>query len=193
MTGNEFRKLRRVPPTAVDRGYRVGLEITIEGLDDAVGNRRNASSKDCRSWRWECGSSRRNRREHANGLQSENAESPRVSSFRGFYWNGAEFWQGLRAGGYAEEQSQRPEGKAGGKVAEEIKAGDVQVSQKEVVSGGNKADEFRPKSEAQADDKSLTVGEYYRDWIERRKPPFVRPGLHHDYGSAVSPLYPSEL
>ena len=46
---------------------------------------------------------------------------------------------------------------------------------------GNKADEFRPKSEAQADDKSLTVGEYYRDWIERRKPPFVRPGLHHDY------------
>ena len=25
------------------------------------------------------------------------------------------------------------------------------------------------------------MGEYYRDWIERRKPPFVRPGLHHDY------------
>jgi len=39
----------------------------------------------------------------------------------------------------------------------------------------------RRKGEPKADDKSLTVGEYYRDWIERRKPPFVRPGLHHDY------------
>ena len=47
-----------------------------------------------------------------------------------------------------------------------------------------------------ADDRNLTVGEYYRDWIERRKPPFVRPGLHHDYvcqfGQYVLPNFETE-
>ena len=42
---------------------------------------------------------------------------------------------------------------------------------------GNRAKLFKPKVET----KPKTVGEFYRDWIERRKPPFVRPGLHYDY------------
>src|SRR5437016_3696259 len=44
---------------------------------------------------------------------------------------------------------------------------------------GNKAELFRPKVEVES--KPKTVGEFYRGWIERKKPPFVRPGLHYDY------------
>ena len=44
---------------------------------------------------------------------------------------------------------------------------------------GNKAHLFRPKDEIKS--KEITVGEFYRGWIERKKPPFVRPGLHYDY------------
>lgn len=41
---------------------------------------------------------------------------------------------------------------------------------------GNRAEQFKPKEEP-----PKTVGEFYRGWIERKKPPFVRPGLHYDY------------
>jgi hypothetical protein len=44
---------------------------------------------------------------------------------------------------------------------------------------GNKAHFFKPKNEGE--NKTKTVGEFYRDWIELKKPPFVRPGLHYDY------------
>jgi hypothetical protein len=94
-----------------------------------------------------------------------------------FYWNGREFWQGT---GWRDTPKNRAkaEGKAV-EITEEIKAGEFKYLK--WFPDGNKADEFRPKSEAKADDKSLTVGEYYRDWIARRTPPIVRPGLHHDY------------
>jgi len=41
---------------------------------------------------------------------------------------------------------------------------------------GNKADQFRPNQE-----EPKTVGEDYAEWIERKKPPFVRPALERDY------------
>jgi len=41
---------------------------------------------------------------------------------------------------------------------------------------GNKADQFRPKKE-----EPMTVGKFYREWIERKKPPVVRKGLERDY------------
>ena len=94
-----------------------------------------------------------------------------------FYWNGREFWQGTDWRDTAKNRT-KAEGKAV-EITEEIKAGTFDYLK--WFPDGNKADEFRPKIDGQADDKSLTVGEYYRDWIERRKPPFVRPGLHHDY------------
>jgi len=93
-----------------------------------------------------------------------------------FYWNGGEFWQGT---GWRDTPKNRA--KAEGKaleITDEIKAGTF--SYLKWFPEGNKADEFRPRNEVQAGAKDLTVGEYYRDWIERRKPPFVRPGLHHD-------------
>jgi len=41
---------------------------------------------------------------------------------------------------------------------------------------GNRAEELKPKTAA-----PKTIGEYYRIWIERKKPPLVRPGLERDY------------
>ena len=44
---------------------------------------------------------------------------------------------------------------------------------------GNSAELFRPKDKSAALKK--TVGEFFAEWIETKKPPFIRPGLHHDY------------
>ena len=44
---------------------------------------------------------------------------------------------------------------------------------------GNRADQFRPKEQKSA--VVITVGEFFKEWIERKKPPFARPGLHYDY------------
>jgi Arm DNA-binding domain/Phage integrase SAM-like domain len=41
---------------------------------------------------------------------------------------------------------------------------------------GNRAEELGPKTTP-----PKTLGEYYRIWIERKKPPVVRPGLERDY------------
>ena len=62
-------------------------------------------------------------------------------------------------------------------INEEMEAGTFQYLK--WFPNGNRAHEFKPK--ASTDNSSVTVGEYYREWIERRKPPFVRPGLHYDY------------
>ena len=93
-----------------------------------------------------------------------------------FYWNGREFWQGT---GWKDTPRNRvkAEGKAV-EITEEIKARAFNYLR--WFPEGNKAHEFKPKSETEATSKSLTVGEYYRDWIERKKPN-VRPGLHYDY------------
>ena len=64
-------------------------------------------------------------------------------------------------------------------ISEEMQAGTFEYLR--WFRNGNRAHEFRPNSETNAKPESITVGLYYRDWIERRKPPFVRPGLHHDY------------
>lgn len=44
---------------------------------------------------------------------------------------------------------------------------------------GNKAELFRPPSATTT--KQQTVGEFFKTWIERKKPPLVRPVLHYDY------------
>jgi hypothetical protein len=62
-------------------------------------------------------------------------------------------------------------------MSEEIKDGTFDYVKR--FPEGNKAHFFKPKNESEI--KTKTVGEFYRDWIERKKPPFVRPGLHYDY------------
>lgn len=44
---------------------------------------------------------------------------------------------------------------------------------------GNKAELFRPPSATTT--KQQTVNEFFKTWIELKKPPFVRPVLHYDY------------
>jgi integrase len=93
------------------------------------------------------------------------------------FWDGRESWEGTR---WKDTPKNRLKAEADAlRISEEMERGEFDYLK--WFPDGNKADEFRPKSQSQADDKSLTVGEYYRDWIERRKPPIVRPGLHHDY------------
>jgi len=93
------------------------------------------------------------------------------------FWDGRDSWEGTR---WKDTSKNRLKAEADAlRISEEMERGDFDYLK--WFPDGNKADEFRPKGEAQANDKSLTVGEYYRDWIERRKPPFVRPGLHYDY------------
>ena len=93
------------------------------------------------------------------------------------YWNGRELSQGTDWRDTPKNRT-KAEGRAL-EISEEIDAGTFEYLK--WFPKGNKAHEFRPQIEAQAHEKNLTVGKYYRDWIERRKPPFVRPGLHHDY------------
>jgi integrase len=45
---------------------------------------------------------------------------------------------------------------------------------------GNRADEFKPK-QPMIDNKPLTVRQFYEEWIEKKKPPFVRLSLQRDY------------
>src|SRR5437870_5378746 len=67
-----------------------------------------------------------------------------------FYWNGREFWQGTDWKDTKKNRT-KAEGKAV-EITEEIKAGTFDYLK--WFPEGNKADEFRPKSEAKADDKS---------------------------------------
>jgi len=94
-----------------------------------------------------------------------------------FYWNGREFWQGTDWKDTPKNRT-KAEGKAV-EITEEIKGG--AFSYLKWFPNGNKADDFRPKNENQIKPENVTVGAFYREWIERRKPPFVRPGLHYDY------------
>ena len=46
---------------------------------------------------------------------------------------------------------------------------------------GNRADEFRPKDTTPAENEPVTVQKFYEEWIEKKKPPFVRVGLQRNY------------
>ncbi len=47
---------------------------------------------------------------------------------------------------------------------------------------GNKAHEFKPRDNAPPlESKPITVRKFYEEWIEKKKPPFVRVSLQRDY------------
>jgi integrase len=95
-----------------------------------------------------------------------------------FYWNGREFWQGT---GWIDTSKNRT--KAEGKaleITEEIKAGAFNYLK--WFPKGNKAHEFGAKPSAPAVEiKPLTVRKFYEEWIEKKKPPFIRLSLQRDY------------
>src|ERR1700752_1192880 len=98
-----------------------------------------------------------------------------------FYWNGREFWQGT---GWRDTPKNRT--KAEGKaleITDEIKAGTFNYLK--WFPTGNKAHEFGAKQVASvAVSKPLMVRQFYDEWIEKKKPPFVRVSLERDYRQA---------
>ena len=91
------------------------------------------------------------------------------------YWNGREFWQGTDWRDTAKNRT-KAEGDAV-RITEEIKAGTFNYLK--WFPEGNKAHEFRPKVEPEIIEP--TVGDYYKKWIEGKKPPAVRKGQERDY------------
>ena len=95
-----------------------------------------------------------------------------------FYWNGREFWQGT---GWTDTAKNRA--KAEGKtleITDEIDAGTFNYLK--WFPKGNKAHEFGAKQSAPvATVKPLSVRKFYEEWIEKKKPPFVRLSLQRDY------------
>jgi integrase len=88
------------------------------------------------------------------------------------FWNKNRSWEGTGLRDTAENR-RLVEAKAV-LIGREIKKGTFDYLK--WFPEGNRAEQFRPKEEP-----PKTVGEFYRGWIERKKPPFVRPGLHYDY------------
>jgi integrase len=91
------------------------------------------------------------------------------------YWNALKLWEGTRLKDTPKNR-QRMEARAV-LISEEMERG--QFDYLRWFPEGNSADRFRPKDQKTALQK--TVGEFFTEWIETKKPPFVRPGLHHDY------------
>ena len=91
------------------------------------------------------------------------------------YWNGLKLWEGTRLKDTPKNR-QRMEAR-GVLISEEMEQGKFDYLR--WFPEGNSADRFRPKGQTIALQK--TVGEFFGEWIETKKPPFVRPGLHHDY------------
>src|SRR5215204_1524013 len=90
------------------------------------------------------------------------------------YWDGMESWEGT---GLKDSPKNRERALARALlISEEIKQRSFNYLK--WFPEGNGAELFKPKDDSKS--KPQTVGGFYRDWIERKKPPFVRPGLHYD-------------
>ena len=95
-----------------------------------------------------------------------------------FYWNGREFWQGTDWRDTPNNRA-KAEGKAV-EMTEEIKARTFNYLK--WFPKGNKAVEFGAKPDVPVEvTKPLTVRKFYEEWIEKKKPPFVRLSLQRDY------------
>jgi len=95
------------------------------------------------------------------------------------YFQGREFWQGTS---WRDTPTNRlkAEGKAV-EMTEQIKAGTFNYLK--WFPKGNRASEFggKPVVPVEVVNKPLTVRQFYEQWIEKKKPPFVRIGLQRNY------------
>jgi integrase len=90
------------------------------------------------------------------------------------YWNGIESWEGT---GLKEtpKNRQRLEARAL-LISEEMARGEFDYLK--WFPQGNKADLFRPKH---SESQEKTIGEFYAEWIQTKRPPLVRASLERDY------------
>jgi integrase len=96
------------------------------------------------------------------------------------FWQGEEWQERLinRGRPARNNQANRERAESMAKlISDEMEAGTF--SYLEWFENGNRADEFKPKTEIES--KPLTVGDYFKVWIESKKPPTVRKGLERDY------------
>ena len=94
-----------------------------------------------------------------------------------FYWNGREFWQGT---GWKDTPKNRlkAEGKAV-EMTEQINADTFDYLRWFPKAIRRTSSGQRPQASAPA--APLTVRKFYEEWIEKKRPPFVRIGLQRNY------------
>ncbi len=96
------------------------------------------------------------------------------------YWDGRESWEGTQ---WKDTPRNRIKAEADAlRISEQMEAGTFVYLK--WFPEGNRADEFKPKKDAPVESKPQTVEEYYGEWIEKKKPPFIRLSLQRDYQQA---------
>src|SRR5262249_11361319 len=98
------------------------------------------------------------------------------------YWDGHESWEGTGLKDTPKHR-QRMEARAV-LINEEMEQGAFDYLK--WFPEGNKAAQFRPEPERGGENKPVTVSEFFKEWISRKKPPFVRLSLERDYKQAFS-------
>jgi len=93
------------------------------------------------------------------------------------YWNGMQWTEGTKLRDTVKNR-RRVEAKAV-LITDEMESG--KFNYLKWFPEGNRAHLFKPKGP-----QPETVGQYFRGWIERKKPPFVRPALERDYRQQYS-------
>ncbi len=88
------------------------------------------------------------------------------------YWDDHKFWEGTRLKDTPRNR-ERMQARAV-LISEQMERGRFDYLR--WFPDGNKAEQFKPVPTT-----PQTVGDYYRAWIERKKPPVVRKGLARDY------------
>jgi len=98
------------------------------------------------------------------------------------YWDGHESWEGTDLKDTPKNR-QRMEARAV-LISEEMDRGAFDFLK--WFPEGNKAHKFRPKLERVGENETLTVREFFGEWILRKKPPIVRRSLERDYKQAFN-------
>lgn len=102
------------------------------------------------------------------------------------YWDSRESWEGTA---WRDTPKNRIKAEADAlRISEQMKAGTFDYLK--WFPEGNRADEFRPKKAEPVKAKPLTLRQFYAEWIEKKKPPFVRIGLQRNYQQEFKVILP---
>jgi len=98
------------------------------------------------------------------------------------FWDGRESWEGTC---WKDTAKNRLKAEADAlRISEEMERGTFDYLK--WFPDGNRADEFRPKLERVGENKPVTITKFFKEWIKRKKPPFVRRSLERDYKQAFN-------
>jgi integrase len=93
------------------------------------------------------------------------------------YWDGYESWEGTQ---WKDTPKNREKAQARAiLMSEEMEKGTFDYLK--WFPEGNKAEQFRPLTNAEPITGNKTISEYYTHWIETKKPPLVRKSRERDY------------